>query len=143
MSEPFTLSVRIERYAVTSRWATHAWRVGAVESAGAGDPGFAVALFRDEAEGYYLNVSSGDPRAFVMLRLADDDAESPPAVHALTLSYNEAARWMDAQERVDAVPLPAPVRAHLESWVAANYRPEPKKKRLKASFVAPGDKARL
>ena len=45
---------------------------------------------------------------------------------------HEAARLMDAQERVDTVPLPAEMRIWLESYVAEHYKPEPKKKRVKA-----------
>ncbi|MBL8378285.1 MAG: DUF3305 domain-containing protein [Burkholderiales bacterium] len=144
------LSVLMQRRPVASRWVTHEWEVAAVVPPdAASDPaqarfdGFEVRLYRDEAEGYFLNTSTGEPCAFVMCRVDEVDAEAPPVPHSLTLSYNEAARWMDAQERVDAVPLPQAVRTHLEAWVAANYRPEPKKKRVKASFLAPRDKERL
>ena len=61
----------------------------------------------------------------------------------MTLSYNEAARLMDAQEKVDAVPLDPSLRAWLGDYVEQNYRPEAKKKRVKASFVAPDRKAAL
>lgn len=144
------LSVLMRQRPVVSRWVTHEWEVAAVvPSDTVSDPaqlrfdGFEVRLYRDEAEGYFLNTSSGEPCAFVMCRVNEEDAEAAPTPHSLTLSYNEAARWMDAQERVDAVPLPVALRAHLEEWVAANYRPEPKKKRIKASFLAPRDKERL
>ena len=36
-------------------------------------PGFTLALFRDEAEGYYLNLSSGAPVWFVVWRIDDED----------------------------------------------------------------------
>ena len=36
-------------------------------------PGLPVTLFGDEAEGYYLNLSSGTPVWFVMWRISDDD----------------------------------------------------------------------
>jgi hypothetical protein len=104
---------------------------------------FDISLFKDEAEGYFLNTSSGDPRAFVMWRLGDGGMEGEPEVKSVTLSYNEAARLMDAQERVDTVALPAVFRGWLEGYVAEHYRPEPKKKRARASFVAPRDKDKL
>ena len=68
-------------------------------------PGFALELFRDEAEGYYLNLSSrraGVVRALAHRRRAIRRAPWPETV---SLSYNEAGRWLDAQERVDNVPL--------------------------------------
>ena len=67
-------------------------------------PGLEVALHRDEAEGYYLNLSSGAPVWFVMWRV--DDADPSRAWPELvTLSYDVAGRLLEAQERVDNVPL--------------------------------------
>jgi hypothetical protein len=99
-------------------------------------PGFGVELFLDEAEGYYLNASSGAPVWFVMWRVADENP-SEAAPEMVTLSYNEAGRLLDAQERVDNVPLPAPLAEWLAAWVAEHYQPEPKKRRRPQSFVAP------
>jgi hypothetical protein len=102
-------------------------------------PGLAVELYADEAEGYHLNLRTGAPVWFVMWRVDEaDPARAAPA--AVTLSYNEAARWLDAQERVDNVPLPADVAAWLEQWTDANYRPEPKQRRRPASFQRPEDR---
>jgi hypothetical protein len=47
----------------------------------------------------------------------------------LTLSYDEAARLLDAGETVDAVPLPGEMADWLARFVAQHYRPEPKKVR--------------
>jgi hypothetical protein len=99
-------------------------------------PGLAVTLFRDEAEGYHLNLSTGAPVWFVMWRVAEDDP-SRAWPELVTVSYNEAGRLLDAQERVDNLPLPAPVRAWLQAYADEHYRPEPKRRRRPASFVAP------
>ena len=100
-------------------------------------PGLPVTLYRDEGEGYYLNLSSGSPVWFVMWR--SDEAAVPRAwPERVTLSYNEAGRLMDAQERVDNVPLPPQVVAWLQDYTDAHYRPEPKQRRRPASFVEPG-----
>lgn len=72
-------------------------------------PGLPVTLHADEAEGYYLNLSSGSPVWFVMWRVDDEDPSQALPL-TVTLSYNEAGRLMDAQERVDNVPLQAAVR---------------------------------
>ena len=110
-------AVILVREPVASRWETHHWGlVGVVPDTGGavrtlvenGEtlqrlyPGFDLALHRDEAEGYYLNVSSEAPSVFVSLRLAEGAEEPYP--FQCTLSYNEAARWMDSNERVERVP---------------------------------------
>lgn len=96
-------------------------------------PGFEVALHPSEAEGYYLNLSSGAPVWFVMWRVSDEDASQAWPV-VVTLSYHEAGRMLDAQERVDNVPLPADVRGWLQDYTDRHYRPEPRKRARPASF---------
>jgi hypothetical protein len=99
-------------------------------------PGLQVTLHRDEGEGYYLNLSSGGPVWFVMWRIADDDP-SHAWPEFVTLSYNEAGRLLDAQERVDNLPLPADVCAWLQAFADEHYRPEPKQRKRPASFRTP------
>jgi len=102
-------------------------------------PGLEVALHRDEAEGYYLNLSSGAPVWFVMWRVHDEDP-SLAWPELVTLSYNEAGRLLDAQERVDNVPLQGEHIAWLQAYTELHYRPEPKKRSRPQSFRAPGDR---
>jgi len=102
-------------------------------------PGLEVALHRDEAEGYYLNLSSGAPVWFVMWRVDEaDPSRAWPEI--VTLSYNEAGRLLDAQERVDNVPLRGEAVAWLQAYTDEHYRPEPKQRRRPASFRAPGER---
>ena len=99
-------------------------------------PGLRVTLFRDEAEGYHLNLTSGCPVWFVMWRIDEHDA-SRAWPEIVTLSYNEAGRLLDAQERVDNVPLPVEVCDWMRRFTDEHYKPEPKHRRRPASFVAP------
>jgi hypothetical protein len=99
--------------------------------------GLRLVLHRDEAEGYHLNLSSGAPVWFVMWRIDESDA-SLARPEFVTLSYHEAGRLLDAQERVDNVPLPDEVAAWLQDYVHLHYRPEPKKRKRPASFLEPG-----
>lgn len=99
-------------------------------------PGFEVTLHADEAEGYYLNLSSGGPVWFVMWRIDDEDP-SRAWPEFVTLSYNEAGRLLDAQERVDNLPLDADTRQWLQAYTDATYRPEVKQRKRPASFRAP------
>jgi hypothetical protein len=99
-------------------------------------PGLSVELFADEGEGYYLNLSSGAPVWFVVWR-SDDEDPSRAWPEQVTLSYNEAGRRLDAQERVDNVPLQPEWRDWLQAFTDANYKPEPKQRKRPASFQAP------
>ena len=141
------LSVILEREAVESRWETHRWQLlGVVPDMGGKPrtiietpsrlqrlfPGFEVRLFPDEAEGYYLNASSEAPSVFVSIRR--DDGEDDPYPFQATLSYNEAARWMDGGEKVERVVAWPELAAWMGEWVEQNYRPEPKQRRKPRSF---------
>ena len=141
------MAVILAREAVESRWESHRWDLlGVVPDTGGETrdivrdekrlqrlfPGIEVTLYRDEAEGYYLNVSSETPSVFVSLRI--DEASGEPYPFEATLSYNEAARWMDASERVERVPVWPELAAWMGTWVEENYRPEPKKRRKPRSF---------
>ena len=90
--------------------------------------GFATELHRSEGEGYWLNITSPEPKAFVMWRPADDGREPAVRPHTVTLSYNEAARMLDAGEQVDGVPLARELLAWMKPFVDANYTPEARRK---------------
>jgi hypothetical protein len=100
-------------------------------------PGFELVLHRDEAEGYYLNVSVPGPRVFVLWRM-EGDRGLPLDV---TASYAEASRWLDGGHSVDSVPMPQEIAAWLGAYVEQNYRPEPKKRFKPQSFVHPRDRS--
>lgn len=100
-------------------------------------PRFRVELFRDDAEGYFLNLSSPLPCFWVMWRaegeaLVEGEPMAVPLI--VTLSYHDAGRWLDAQERVDQVAAPPEVVDWLRAFVDATYVPEPKKRQRPQSF---------
>jgi len=103
------VAVVMQRRTLNDRWQSVIWQAQAVlPRAGPTNPsdsvtqlwmhdadctqwlhlGLTLMLHRDEAEVYYLNVSTDTPSAFVMWRLQDD--RSIP--QEVTLSYN--AGWM-------------------------------------------------
>jgi hypothetical protein len=141
------LSAILQREEVENRWESQRWQLIEVVPDVGGEtrtivkadgtlqrlfPGFEVSLFRDEAEGYYLNASSGDPSVFLSIRI--DEGESDPYPFQATLSYNEAARWMDGGEKVERVAAWPELAAWMGAWVEINYRPEPKKRQKPRSF---------
>lgn len=151
------VAVLIEREQAPNQWEAWRFRIADVvlDEGGFGDaprrlrddgktaqflhPGLPVTLFTDEAEGYYLNLSSGAPVWFVMWRVVEGDPSSAQP-EMVTLSYNEAARLLDAQERVDNVPLPPALIDWLGEFTQLHYQPEPKKRKRPASFQRPEDR---
>jgi len=147
----FPVSVIIACTPLANRWQSERWEPVAVETA-QGDfmtaapapmpldaagkrwrfAGYAIELHRSEAEGYFLNTSTPEPKIFVMWRLredaTEDDAHPPIRPQVVTVSYNEAARLMDGGERVDAVPMTAEILEWMTPFVAEHYKPEPRKK---------------
>jgi hypothetical protein len=141
---PYLLAVVMERAMLADRWSSEIWEakgvVRHIGAAGAAEqvifrderttqflfPGFELKLRRDEAEGYYLNITSPQPKVFVLWRKDEEDELARPRL--LTVSFNEGARWMDGGATVDGVALPADLLAWIGEFVERNYEPEPKKK---------------
>jgi Protein of unknown function (DUF3305) len=100
-------------------------------------PRFRVMLFRDDAEGYFLNLSSPNPCFWVFWRADESrllDGEPMAVPQIVTLSYHDAGRWLDAQERVDQVPAAPEVVDWMRGFVDATYQPEPKRRQRPESF---------
>ncbi|NLD68225.1 MAG: DUF3305 domain-containing protein [Limnobacter sp.] len=157
--EPIPVRVRFACEVAGGRWQFRQWRLvdvsptdesdrrdggtdrggdgvspdGASPGGGAAAP-LAIELFPDEAQGYYLNLTSGEPSIMVKWRLPEDESgivgdAGEPLPLAVTLSYDEAGRWMDGGERVDRVPMPAAMAEWLAEFVRLHWKPEEKRKR--------------
>jgi len=154
MEKPkFGVAVVMQRRPTQNRWQTEIWEPwGVLTGQPAGAPrlllddgttqqwlhaGFELVLHRDECEGYWLNVSSPEPRVFVRWSMHGDSG----VPEMLTLSYDEASRWMDGGAQVDAVAMAPELFAWLGDYVENNYRPEPKKRIRPQSFKHPKDRA--
>ncbi len=144
----YPVAVIMERSTLAgNRWQTEQWEARAVvrDTAPAGSaeqvivsgaeltqilfPGHQIRLYRDEAEGYLFNITSPEPKVFVLWRMHDEVARP----ERVTVSYHEGARWMDSDERVDGVPLPAELVPWIREFAAQHYKPEPKKQKRYAS----------
>ena len=100
-------------------------------------PGFTVELFADDAEGYYLNVTTQHPCFWVVWRMEEEAAlaDEPVAVpQIVTLSYHAAGRWLDAQETVEQVPAPPQVVQWLHDFVDQHHVLEAKRRQRPQSF---------
>jgi uncharacterized protein DUF3305 len=161
------VDVVVARIPVASRWASERWQPVAVEiaspaSVGPGTArdlvpgacacvpvegdgnrwcctGFEIELHPSEAEGHFLNLTAPDPRIFVMWRLFDDGAMPPARPVLVTVSYNEAARFMDGGEQVDGVPMIPAIADWMRPFIATHYKPEPRRKAKRNDPFADAD----
>jgi hypothetical protein len=143
----FPVAVIVRRTPLSNRWVSERWDPIAVEPETGASPtstpvllsddaegacwrfaGYAIELHRSEAEGYFLNISSEEPRIFVMWRDNPDSASPAIRPELVTVSYNEAARLLDGGERVDTVPMRPEVLQWMVPFVVEHYKPEPKRK---------------
>ncbi|UCH49151.1 MAG: DUF3305 domain-containing protein [Betaproteobacteria bacterium] len=148
MQQPrFELAVVMQKRPIDNRWQSEIWGPVAVmadtvtqkgperimESGGVERwvfHGLQLTLRREEAEGYYLNISTQQPRVFVQWHI-DDERGVPQQV---TASYNDACTWMDAGEQVDSVAMPPDMYDVVSAFARQHYRPEPKKRIRPRSF---------
>lgn len=99
--------------------------------------GLHVTLFRDDAEGLFLNLESPAPCFWVFWRADEEqllDGEPMAVPQIVTLSYHDAGRWLDAQEKVEQVPAPPEVVEWLRAFVAEHHHIEPKRRKRPDSF---------
>ena len=143
----YSVAVIMQRKALVSRWASEMWEVKGVvpdnAPAGSGErvivhdesltqilfTGYKLKLVADEAEGYYLNITSPQPKVFVLWRMHDAGARP----EFLTVSYSEGTRWADSGESVDGVAMPAELLPWIGEFVEQHYKPQPAKPRRYAS----------
>lgn len=143
----YPLAVIMQRTLLNNRWASEQWEAkGVLPDNGAEGAaprviveregltqmlftGYRLHLALDEAEGYYLNLTSPEPKVFVLWRPHDGIAKP----ERLTVSYGEGTRWADSGEQVDGVAIPQDLQRWMAEFVEAHYRPEPPKKKRYAS----------
>ena len=141
----YPLAVIMQRTVLNNRWASEQWEAqGVVRDTTGGEarvivereafrrilfPGHRLYLARDEAEGYYLNLTSPEPKVFVLWRPEEGVARP----ERLTVSYGEGTRWADSGEQVDGVAIPPDLLPWMAAFVEAHYRPEPPQKKRYAS----------
>ena len=99
-------------------------------------PDLEILLQRGEAQGYFHNMTASIPYVFVLWRMEDGRA----VPQYVSVSYDEASRWMDGGAQVDAVAMPAAMRDWVRAFVEQHYRPEPKKRIRPRSFLSPKER---
>ena len=106
-------------------------------------PGYRVELFKDDAEGYKLNVTTSAPCWFVLWRMEEEAGITDEPIakpEMVSLSYVDAGRWLDAQETVEQVPAPADVVEWVQAFVQEYLVEEPKRRKRPESFKSLTDR---
>ena len=92
-----------------------------------------IELYRTETANYRDNLGSGAPMLWVALR--PTGVEPPYEIFGVTADPSEGEAWTEAgSDLIDTVPMPQPVRATIEAFVAEHHveRPFYKRKRDRA-----------
>jgi hypothetical protein len=100
-------------------------------------PAMKVTLFRDDAEGYYLNATTEQPCWFVMWRMEEElglGDELVAVPQGVSLSYHDAGRWLDSQETVEQMPCPTDIAQWMAEFAQEYFVAEPKKRKRPESF---------
>ncbi|MFK5984795.1 MAG: DUF3305 domain-containing protein [Pseudomonadota bacterium] len=147
LSERFPVSVIMQRTELDNRWASESWEaIGVtVGTSSLRDNNnqpkkifqqanisqylltdFEIVLHADECESYYHNLMSLSPRCFI---IADLNEEEMPIPFLVSLSQDEAHSYLEGDEEVYAIDLPAELYLWSESFVLSHYAPSKKIKR--------------
>ena len=155
MVQHFPVAVILERRPARNPWTEHVWTASGIavgRHAAGGQPqlireeagvalflvgGLEVTLHRDECESYYYNLVSDSPRAYVLAHL-DSDGQPPQPFH-VSMSFDEAHAYLEGEDEIYAVDVPAELYRWTEAFMIANYFPEKKHKRKLRDWSAGSD----
>ncbi|MEE9326286.1 MAG: DUF3305 domain-containing protein [Cocleimonas sp.] len=105
--------------------------------------GLSVSLHLDECESYYHNLMSPEPGCFIVAR--EEDAEGNesdvPIPFLITLSFDEAHAYLEGDDIVYSVVIPAELYQWVEAYIVENYSAEKRNKRKRKEWFAPQTKA--
>lgn len=96
--------------------------------------GFEICLYIDECESYYHNLMSPTPRCYVVARKEENDTPTPFLV---SMSFDEAHAYLECDEEVYDVDIPAELYRWTEAFVLTHYAPEKRVKRKRQDWRKP------
>jgi len=95
-------------------------------------PGYQVSLYVDECDSYYHNLMSPSPNCYIIVRHDDDDDEPRPFL--VSLSFDEAHAYLEGDDTVYTVDMPAELYRWTEAFVLTHYCPQQLKKRKRKDW---------
>jgi hypothetical protein len=141
------LDVTLVRKVVqVGRWDSVSWDLAGVSLAGAGAPdtppddgetvihrGIPLRLYRDQVDDYHYNLSSDQPRLFLVCSPDPTDDSLDPRL--ATLSQGEALDYMETEEVVLSYPITGDLHAWVEAWLQLSPVPAPQRKKKRRHQV--------
>lgn len=82
--------------------------------------GLELRLHEDECESYYHNLMSPKPGCFIVAE-AVDDSDEMPIPYLVSLSFDEVHAYLEGDEQVYAVEIPAELYQWAEAYVLTHY----------------------
>lgn len=157
LPESFPISVMLESSPAKSEWIDKVWKAIAVlvgnhvaNNNSGNSPqlikddqntqhyicgGLNITLFKDECESYYFNLMSETPRCYVVAHV--EDIEDAPDPFLISMSFDEAHSYLEGEDEIYAVDVPAELYQWTEAFVLHHYAPEKKLKRKRTDWKKP------
>jgi len=82
--------------------------------------GLVLRLHPDECESYYHNLMSPEPGCFIVAEQPDDPADMP-VPYLVSLSFDEVHAYLEGDEQVYSVEIPAELYRWAEAYVLTHY----------------------
>ncbi|MFP4334710.1 MAG: DUF3305 domain-containing protein [Wenzhouxiangella sp.] len=98
--------------------------------------GLDLRLTPDACDDYWFNLTSAQPRLYVICQL---DANGEPQPLRITADQDDSVAAEEVEELFYQAAMPAPIVVWIKDYVAAHYRPGPRKQKIKGKQ---GDKYR-
>ena len=95
--------------------------------------GLQLRLHEDECESYYHNLMSPKPGCFIVAE-ETNDLDEMPVPYLVSLSFDEVHAYLEGDEEVYAVEIPAELYQWAEAYILTHYAAEKKIKRKRKNW---------
>ncbi len=82
--------------------------------------GLQLRLHRDECESYYHNLMSPEPGCFIVASQSEE-ADEMPVPYLVSLSFDEVHAYLEGDEQIYSVEIPAQLYKWAEAYVLTHY----------------------
>lgn len=138
-STRIAIGVIVQWERIDHPWQDYRWRAVAVTLGEAESPGWreiegdvdrrtyfagklTLELHRKETAAYIANLESEQPSVYVVMQEGEGTDANPIELHLATVSAFEAQDYLDSgEDLVEVIPMPEPIRAWVENYIARHH----------------------